>query len=202
MVPVIHEGTLHYFEQLYSDFLVLFKYLYSPQETISPKMHFLVHFATIVRNNSPVRTYWAMNFEIMNGKVKKPTHVMNNFRNPMFTLAYKHQCAALELKLSSNYLRNTVEVSSVIHTHVNEYPTNDFEPYLTFPDQAEVAISSYITVNGTNYKKGNFVIVGKDGPNFVFGKIDLIVFECVDMPVLHLIIYITKHLPLRRASET
>ncbi len=103
---------------------------------------------------------------------------MNNFRNPMFTLACKHQCAALKLQLPSSYLINTVEVSSVIHTHVNEYPTIDFEHYLTFPDEVEVALTSCITVNETKYKKGNFVIVGKDGPNCVFGKIDLNVLIC------------------------
>jgi hypothetical protein len=106
--------------------------------------------------------------------------------NPMFTIAYKHQYAALELQLSSNYFRNTVEVSSVIHTHVNKYPDIDFEPYLTFPDQAEVALSSCITVSWAIYKKGNFLIVGKDMGQILFLEIiDLIVCQCVDMPVLH-----------------
>lgn len=41
------------------------------------------------------RTFWAMNFERLNGSFKRPTHIMNNFRNPLLTLAYKHQCAHL-----------------------------------------------------------------------------------------------------------
>jgi hypothetical protein len=38
-----------------------------------------------------------MNFERLNGAVKVPVNAMKNFKNPLFTKAYKRQCAALSL---------------------------------------------------------------------------------------------------------
>ena len=52
------------------------------------------------------------------------------------------QCAALELQLSSNFLSHTVEISSIFHRTVTEYPTIDFEPYLTIPEQTEVVLAN------------------------------------------------------------
>ena len=75
-----------YFDRIYASFLELFKSLY-PNQSIRPKMHFGAHFSTIVRKNGPMRTFWAMNYERPNGNFKQPTHVMNNYRNVLLTLA-------------------------------------------------------------------------------------------------------------------
>ena len=62
MAPKITDAMLTQFDLLYFEFLNLFQSLY-PNQSIRPKMHFLVHFSTIVRKNGPMRNYWAMNYE-------------------------------------------------------------------------------------------------------------------------------------------
>jgi hypothetical protein len=94
MAPKLNEAILSYFEIRYAEFLQLFKEFY-PDVSIRPKMHFLVHFPTVVRKNGPLKNLWVMNYERMNGSIKIPTHTINNFRNPKKTLAFKRQCAAL-----------------------------------------------------------------------------------------------------------
>ena len=86
MAPKLYESSLLYFDRIYASFLELFKSLY-PNQSIRPKMHFGVHFSTIIRKNGPMRTFWAMNYERPNGNFKQPTHVMNNYRNVLLTLA-------------------------------------------------------------------------------------------------------------------
>lgn len=73
MAPKHTESSLAYFERLYQSFLETFKKLY-PSASVRPKMHFLVHHGTIVRKNGPMRTFWAMNYERLNGKIKAPCH--------------------------------------------------------------------------------------------------------------------------------
>jgi len=49
-------------------------------------MHFLIHAGRIIRKNGPLRNFWTMGFERLNGVIKKPSHIMNNFRNPQVYL--------------------------------------------------------------------------------------------------------------------
>ena len=77
----ISDDTLDYFSETYFNFLTLFKKLY-PSVPIKPKLHFLVHFASMVRKNGPPRVYWTMAYERLNGKIKQPCHSMRNYRDP------------------------------------------------------------------------------------------------------------------------
>lgn len=103
MAPKLYESSLLYFDHVYGKFLELFKSLY-PTQSIRPKMHFGVHFSTIVQKNGPPRNFLAIYYERLNGSFKQPTHIMNNFRNVPLTLSKKHQFSALESQLSWLYL--------------------------------------------------------------------------------------------------
>ena len=191
--PKISDSSLMYFEKLYSQFLELFKKLY-PGESIKPKMHFLVHFPTIVRKNGPMRFFWAMNFERMNGRFKIPTHTMNNFKNVAFTLAHKHQYASLEKITSINFLNSKCEIPKAFTMlSTSNYPEINFSLFISEPGKTSIAVTNIVFVNGIKYKKGYFVVLERSHEgDFVFGQIESIVCEDVDCPVLIVSVYVTK----------
>jgi hypothetical protein len=189
MAPSISETTLFYFDSIYDKFLKLFKELF-PNASIRPKMHFLIHFSSIVRHNGPMRTFWAMAFERMNGRFKNPSHSMNNFRNPLKTLSNKLQCLSLSSKLCNNY-EEEIEIVTSYRLDTAEFPELNFQPYCVEQDQAFVSISNHVTICGTDYKKGYFVILEKIDRGFLFGKIDCIVCEIPHSPVFLLNLYTT-----------
>ena len=189
MAPSISETTLFYFECIYEKFLESFKELF-PNASIRPKMHFLIHFSSIVRHNGPMRTFWAMAFERMNGRFKNPSHSMNNFRNPLKTLSNKLQCLSLYSKLCYNY-EEEIEIVTSYQLNVADFPELNFQPYFVEQDQEFVSISNNVTICGTEYKKNYFVILEKIDQGYLFGKIDCIVCEDPHSPVFLLNLYTT-----------
>ena len=121
MAPKITDAMLTQFDLLDFIFLNLFQSLY-PNQSIRPKMHFLVHFSTIARKNGPMRNYWAMNYERLNGAIKKPAHTMNNFKDPIKTLAFKRQSAMLHAQLSKKTLRDAVEIGAISKIPLKNFP--------------------------------------------------------------------------------
>ncbi len=59
----------------------------------------------------PLRTFMCMNYERMNGAVKIPSHIMDNFKDPQKTLAYRRKYATLRSKLDRSNDRNFVSIS-------------------------------------------------------------------------------------------
>ena len=110
--PVIYESTLLHFEELYADFLSRFKSLF-PSVNIKPKYHFLIHFRSMVRKNGPPKTYRVFNYERMNGAIKIPSRVMNNFKNPAKTLAYRRQSTALHYLLENEFHQQSVTYGAI-----------------------------------------------------------------------------------------
>ena len=59
-----------------------------PNVPIRPKMHFLLHLRKLVKKNGPMKFCWTMGFERLNGEIKRPCHIMNNFRNPQVHIRF------------------------------------------------------------------------------------------------------------------
>ena len=74
-----------------------------------------------------------MNFERMNGSVKIPAHIMQNFRDLQQTLAYMRQCAALNSFLDGKHNRDFVSVTRTSVATVSDINSadnfNDFQSY-------------------------------------------------------------------------
>lgn len=90
MAPKITDAMLIHFEHIFCDFLNNFKSL-NLEQSIRPKIHFFTFLLLFERT----AYYWAMNDERLNGAIKRPAHTMNNFRDPIETLAFKRQTAML-----------------------------------------------------------------------------------------------------------
>jgi hypothetical protein len=101
-----------HFEELYADFLSRFKALF-PSVSIKQKYHFLAHFQSMVRKNGPPKTYWVFNYERMNGAIKIPSRVMNNFKNSAKTLAHRRQSTALHHLLENEFHQQSVTYGAI-----------------------------------------------------------------------------------------
>ena len=191
MAPKITDAMLTQFDLLYFEFLNLFQSLY-PNQSIRPKMHFLVHFSTIVRKNGPMRNYWAMNYERLNGAIKKPAHTMNNFKDPIKTLAFKRQSAMLHAQLSKKTLRDAVEIGAISKIPLKNFPQAELLKFFR-PSEETIQVSTKITINGVLYSAGMFMAMEKISENnlLAFAKIDRIICEDCNNPLFALSAYST-----------
>lgn len=176
---------------LVEQFLQLFKRLY-PGLSIRPKLHFLLHLASIMRKNGPIRTFWCMNHERMNGLFKVPSHIMRNFRDPQQTLALRRQYSALQSMVQKRYNRNFIGIGKCNVLSLDEIcEAENFDIYFESFEGQEVTVSNKVVFNGTEYRSGVFVAVGFDEVGLLFGKVHFCICE-FDSVLLYVTLYGTK----------
>ncbi len=191
--PRFTDSLLIYFSNLIEKFIILFKQLY-PESPIRPKMHFLIHYPSIIKRNGPMRAYWCMNYERMNGAVKVPSHIMKNFKDPQKTLAYRRQCAAFHARLERQSNRNFVSIGKITFEEIEHIGINFTENYLDHLRDFEldiVCVSNKVTVNGTEYRNGTVVVLGFDGLVYIFGYIEFVIVENIEKPLLFVTLFDT-----------
>ena len=78
------------------NYLTLYKELF-PQENVTPKQHYLVHFPRIIMSIGPLVNFWCMRFEAKHAYFKSLKNTCN-FKNITLSLSRRHQkwlCANL-----------------------------------------------------------------------------------------------------------
>lgn len=95
--------------------------------------------------------------------------------------------------MDKKFLADCLEISNSIEATISQLPNYDFEPLLSTDDRTTIRLTDSVTVNGTLFKKGFFVIVERDDQMYVFGNIDTIVCDNPLKPVLMLNLYSTKY---------
>jgi len=89
LAPVIGRSVLSYLKMCIETLLYDFCELYPDHMT--PKMHYLLHYADVIALFGPPRALWCMRFEAKHQHFKRLAGVMNNFRNICLSLAVRHQ---------------------------------------------------------------------------------------------------------------
>jgi hypothetical protein len=142
-----------------------------------------------------------MNFERMNGAVKLPAHIIQNFRDPQQTLAYRSQCAALHNFIEGKHNRNFVYVKRISEIPVNSFELADnFDNFRDLFVNDSVSIASKIIVNAVEYRDGIFVILGPSDYGYLFGKIQFIICNDLNSLLLFCSVYTTNHFDVRHNS--
>jgi len=191
-------SLVSHLKMLVKEFLSQFKTLY-PTLSIRPKMHWLIHLATIMLLNGPIRTFWCMSYERMNGLFKLPSHIMKNFKDPQQTLAMRRQYSALEFVIENRFNRNFVEIGRTEMVPLEDISEADnFNDHFLNFSEKEIVVASKVTVNGTQYRNGGFVVVGFDEIGYTFGKIQFVVCDDIDNPLLFTTQYRTSDFDSRR----
>jgi hypothetical protein len=116
----------------------------------------------------------------MNGAVKIRSRVMNNFKNPAKTLAYRRQSTALHHLLENEFHQQSV-TNGAISVQPVDLTLYDFDEILfsasTYTNEVYFPVSTKVIINETEYKKGVFVIMGRnENGDLVFGEI---LFFCI-----------------------
>lgn len=137
-----------------------------------------------------------MGFERLNGTIKKPSHIINNFRNPQKTLAYRQQCSTLSALLGKELTRKVVTATRSQFFDLDELGNAtwiDIVRSKINPDSEGVELSEKVKVNSTEYRKGSFVLLSPSGQpqGFIFGKIICIVRDDPQTPLLVLSLHET-----------
>ncbi|CAN7988318.1 unnamed protein product [Ixodes hexagonus] len=81
---------LPHLETTVQTFLVDFAQRYGAA-AITPKMHYLVHYARLIRELGPLSQFWSMRFEPKHQYFKSLASRIKNFRNITLTLSTRHQ---------------------------------------------------------------------------------------------------------------
>lgn len=190
----LNDSLLAHLTALVENFLVKFKELY-PNLSVRPKMHMLLHFPTIILKNGPVRSYWCMHYERMNGLFKVPSHIMKSFVDPQQTLSNRRQISAFNSILEKRYNRNVIEVGSSTLIPLDEMSqAKNYDIYLSHlsGSDLDVSVCSTIEIKGIKYRKGVLIVLDFDATGYLFGRIELIVCEDLDEPLFFSTCFQTK----------
>ncbi len=142
-----------------------------------------------------------MNFERMNGAVKLPAHIIQNFRDPQQTLSNRRQCTALNNFVEGKNNRNFVYVKSISEISVgNVALAENFDDFQDLFQSDSVSAASKITVNAVEYRDSTFVIIGPGGFGYTFGKIIFTICDDLSNIVLFVSVYRTKQSDVLRNS--
>jgi hypothetical protein len=82
------EESIVVIESSITKYLTQFKKYYN---TITPKLHFLVHYGRCIRTFGPLKNCWVMRFESKHSYFKRVQHSIHNTINTSKSLAQRHQ---------------------------------------------------------------------------------------------------------------
>lgn len=84
------KNSSYYLESLVHDHHSQYRQLW-PDDTLTPKMHILLHYGEAMRRNGPLRYLWCFRFEAKHQIAKRVGDLTNNYRNPPLTVANQYQ---------------------------------------------------------------------------------------------------------------
>lgn len=167
--PVASLITVQSLEQLVAAHNAAFIKLY-PNDSFTPKMHYLVHFPTQLLDFGPLRVHWCMRYEAKNGFFKSKRWY--NFRNISKSLSSHHQrWMCLQMlgtsgSRSTTYLYAGDDVTEGYSVSARDEIT--VSSHFDLSHDAAIMISPKICVRGHTYMAGNVLIESnEEEPQFV-----------------------------------
>ena len=130
-------------EKLNSAYLNFYK-------ALKPKFHFLTHYASIMYFFGPCIYYWTMRNESRHRDVKANAVSSSSNKNLLKTIAFKQ---ALQLCKTFNTFESKSEITFQLNNTKNNINYNS------------------VTINGSEYKIGSFIVISVEEPDIKFGKI-------------------------------
>ena len=192
--PVLSADNAAYLEILIEEHHQQFIDLY-PDESIIPKMHFMVHFPQQILNYGPLVHTWTMRYEAKLRIIKRAARV-SNFKNVCQTVAKRHQ-HLLCFYMHSNLLSGKAIKTGLCKTFLFTAQTECLQLMLTeqyqLTEDSILFTSSYVTYNGITYKPNAFVLLSYDSLAPVFCKISTVIKTESDKIILVTNEYVTEY---------
>ena len=196
VAPVHTPETIAYLDFKISEhrdrFLAVF-----PEETLTPKHHFLEHRLTLIEDDGPLVGVWKRNTVFF----KQVMRHTNNFRNILLTLSTRHQ-------MMMAYHRQTDCGKQALC--VSEVPLNVLHPDIqetlrdTSPLASTVLLAKTVTCYGTRYNVGMILSFGSTGglPDFTEIIQIAILDNCVHFIIKLLAAWYEEHLRSFQLEDT
>lgn len=164
-------GLAERYKEKLADHLLRFTQLF-PDFRLKPKHHYLTHYATFAKMSGPPVRSMVSSEEMKGNHSKRTAHIMCNFRNPSYSLAFKHQIHAF-LSLSSHRLLNeSVEVLTVSDQSVASLPCWHNILSILGVSAEQCSLISHLVVSGQTYCEGDIIVrsISDDG-TVEFGRL-------------------------------
>ena len=173
--PSLSVGHSHYLDDLVEDLLSSY-HLCFPNEIMKPKMHFIVHYGSQIRQSGMPREKMTLRFESKHGHFKEVSNRTKNKRNIVKTMAMRHQCY-MYLFYRQKFFFDTEPTTvgsqqfpvQLLSAKVKEL----VQPMLT---EQHLTIIKHVKVNGTLYQVNDIVILGFENDSYVFGLVEQVFF--------------------------
>ena len=173
--PIVCYETLPYLRLLVTERLQLLKELY-PLQTIKPKMHYMVHYASQVEKYGPLLHSWTMRHEAKLSFIKRSSR-RGNFKNILKTVVKHHQqwlCYQLHCENHLLYFEPELSPQPKVLALLEE---SDSVQGLLMAE-SNVLMSSclvhhykWVKFHSFRFNLGSFVLLSRDDVNPVFGKV-------------------------------
>lgn len=171
LAPTISIHWISPLAQLITSFLTVFKNLFP--DSITPKLHFLVHYPRLIEDFGPPRAHWCMRFEAKHRYFKKVSQVVCNFKNICSSLAKRNQlrqCWDWQGDKVPGRDECSVAVSRLDFNELDKPLQEKLMSYSQGLHEENIWSSKNILLNTVKYSLGNFVILDllhEDIPQFV-----------------------------------
>lgn len=172
--PVITEGQVAYLKVITEEYICNRKRLF-PNDPLRPKHHYLGHYPDLIIHFGPLIRLWTLRFESKHTFFKQCARKLHNFKNLCKTLAERHQLLQAYLS-AGNLFPPLIQVEKGTDFYVDDYNDKIRASVAScqFESQSAVACNN-VTVKGTDYRKGMFILLGNSDEGLHMGKIMLVI---------------------------
>lgn len=171
------------------------------QKNLTPKLHFMLHYANIIRMVGPLVYMSTIRYEAKHQAFKRISRKTNNFRNICKTLATKHQQLMCTQGFSiCNEVKHT-KVKRIDLKTVIEYQNCLAE---MFPSLEELTEIDWLQYNGIEYKENILII--QCGSLYAIQRIFIFhekyYFLCIPYEILYLDTFLNSYQVKKKCDST
>ena len=172
--PKVTRGLVSYLRVCIDDYIEIRQKQF-PQSNLKPKHHFLAHYPELILQFGPLMRVWTLRFESKHTYFKQCARKLQNFINPCKTLAERHQLLQAYYSAGSLF-PPCVQFEKGVQFHFDTFSAEiqrATEGFHFSPKSSSVTYN--VTLKGTQYKKGQYVVISRNEDYTNFGKIILII---------------------------
>ncbi|XP_030833875.1 uncharacterized protein LOC764597 isoform X1 [Strongylocentrotus purpuratus] len=170
--PMIDHSELAYLKVLVEEYLEDRRRLF-PDKRLRPKHHFLSHYPWLILKFGPLTRVWTLRFESKHVFFKRCVRYSSNFKNVTATLTERHQLMQAYF-CDGQLFPDSVKADRGTEFDPSLYATNIQRAVHSRPIlQQNCEASDEVTVFGTRYRKGMYVVV-KHAKSWTFACILLV----------------------------
>lgn len=156
-----------------------------PDVPLRPKHHYLVHYPYLITQFGPLIRTWTLRFESKHCFFKRCVRASGNFINLTKSLAEKHQFLQMYLQCTGLceppvYYKELLPLSEL--NNLDQLQTDALQQF--FKETSGLCYAPTVTIHGTCYKPGSYVLLGGEAHDPCFGEITLIVASRSSLPCL------------------